>query len=507
MKPLVPLCLSLASLLTACTTDALVSEETAALDDHAPILIQAGANQILLAVTEDNYAVYQEGQTLVATELRPGAPRLVIGEVPGTNVAQVLQVGKVVFLWTNPQRNLPGFGVSPLVLWTAEGGAHLISAQSSVGLVAAAASSDSRQIIFPTNATDDNARGDLVHAYTNDPLNTTTLLANTTMQFPNGLCRPLANFGLDHGHEVPVAAHCAGTDTTATLSKWVGGVRTDLISNIATPLQFILESDADARTFLVNLASNSVATVTLDGDITIVDPAARSVQGFIGAQGTVGYAVVGAGPAQLRLARDGEEPEFISTLTAIFRGSYNRSGYSKPRTVSSDGSLALFGSIRNPATNLRDMNLLDIRTGETFVLEAEPKATVFSEIFTSDGDHALFFEVNNPGSGVATLVVGDRTGETRTLGPADGVWDALAASGDDISFSTNPIVDGSSLRSFLLSTGDLFVADANHPHATPRAISAQASLIYLPSHDRKKVVFQSATESAGPGLYLANARP
>ncbi|HLL25797.1 MAG TPA: hypothetical protein VK427_26850, partial [Kofleriaceae bacterium] len=445
------------------------------------------------------------GQALFAAKLVPGAPRRPVGTVPGTNIAQVLQVGKVVFIWTDPQRTLPGFGVSPLVLWTAAGGAQLISAQSSVGLVATAASADSRQIVFTTNVTADNARGDLVHAFTNNPLQPTTLVANTTMAFPNGQCRPLANFGRDQGREVPVAQYCAGADTTATMSKWVNGVRTDLISNIATPLQFILESDARARTFLVNLANNSVASVTMDGEITVIDPTARSRQGFIGRHGAVGYAVSGT-PAELRLARNGEAPETVSNLTRLYRGTYNRSGYSKPRTVSSDGSLGLFGSTVDPNTGLTDMNLLDLCSGDVIPLETDTTATVFSEIFTSDGDHALFFTVTDPTSSTATLVTGDRTGATHTIGPADGVWDALAAAGDDISFNTNPTVDSSSLRSFFLSTGDLFVVDADHPNGT-RLVSAQASLLYLPSHDRKRLVFPSATEPSGPGLYLASARP
>jgi hypothetical protein len=503
MKAFVPLCL--VSLLgTACTTDETLSEETAALSLHAPVLVQPGEDQLLLAVTEDNHAIYQEGQALFATELVPGAPRLAVGVVPGANIAQVLQVGKVVFIWTDPQRSAPGFGVSPLVMWTAAGGAQLIAAQSSVGLVATAASADSRQIVFTANVTADNARGDLLHAFTDDPLHPTTLVANTTMAFPNAPCRPLANFGRDHGREVPVAQYCAGADTTATMSKWVDGVRSDLIANIATPLPFILESDADATTFLVSLAGAGVATVTMDGDVTVVDAAARSPQGFIGRDGAVGYVALGA-PVELRLALDGDAPATISTLGRVYRGTYNRSGYSKPRTVSSDGGLALFGSTRDPATGLTDMNLLDLDTGAVIPLETDRVATVFSEIFTSDGDHALFFTA--PAGGTATLNAGDRTGATHTIGPAGGVWDALAASGDDISFNTSPTVDGSSLRSFLLSTGDLFVVDADHPHATPRPVSSQASLFYLPSHDRKQLVFPSATERGGPGLYLASSRP
>jgi hypothetical protein len=506
MKSLAQICL-FTILGSACVADEpLVSEDTAELGPHGKILIQPGTDQILLGVTDDNFAVYQQGQSLYATKLVPGAPRLYIAEVPGTNIPQPLQVGDVMFLWTNPQRNVPGFGVSPLIAWTAKQGTQLISAQSAVGLVATAASSDSRQLVFTTNVTNDGLRGDLVHAFTNDALHARTLLANIPLNFPNGQCRPLASFGRDHGHDVPVAVYCAGSDTTATLSKWTaGGTKVDLIANILTPLPFILESDADANTFLVNLANDSVATVTMRGNVTIVDPAARSRQGFVGRHGTVGYvALTPTAPPELRLAERGDAPEPITEARRIYTGTYNRSGYSKPRAVSSD-SLVLFGSIIDASTNLSDMNLLDVRTGDVLPLETAQSSNVYSENFTSNGRYGLYFRVSDPTSNVATLVAADRDG-THTIGPVDGVWDALAATGSDVSFNTNPILDFSSFRAFFLWTGDLFVADAAHPHREPRQIATQASLLYFPSHDRRNVVFSSTSEADGPGVYLASAR-
>lgn len=488
------------STLGACAADELVGEDTAALRRDRPVLIQPGESQILLAVTDDNYAVYQEAQEVFATRLAPGAQRTLVATVPTANLAQVLQVGKVVFVWPDPQRNLPGFGVSPLVLWTAQQGAQLISEQSAVGLVATAASSDSRQIVFTTRVSDDGARGDLVHARTSDALHATTLLANTPLAFPSGACRPLANFGQDRGREVPVAAHCAGADTTATLSKWVDGVRTDLVAGIATPLPFVLESDADASTFLVNLADNRVATVDMRGRVSVIDAAARSRVGFVSRR-AVGYAAQGT-PAELRLARRGGPVEPVSDVVAIYRNSYNRAGYSKPRTVSND-DLVLFAAASDPVTGLTDAHLLDLRSGDTTTLRSETDATVFSEIFTTDGRQALFFSLSDPTSVVATLLAGSRS-ETRVV--ADGVWDVLAAAGSTVSFTTNPIVDFSSTKGYYLSTGDLYVADADRAGA-PRLVSLQAHLAYLPSHDRRQLVFPSATEPAGPGLYLANARP
>jgi hypothetical protein len=118
----------------ACADGAACATTAAARRPSPPQQIQAGDDLVLLAVTDDDHALYQDGQTVYATHLRAGAPRTVVAEVPGTNLAFPLQVGRVVFLWTDPQRNRPGFGVSPLVLWTAADGPRQISAQSSVGL-------------------------------------------------------------------------------------------------------------------------------------------------------------------------------------------------------------------------------------------------------------------------------------------------------------------------------------------------------------------------------------
>lgn len=492
MRQLLPLCF-----LFGCTTPDALSTERAELTG-APVLIQAGTDQYLLAVTDDNFAVYQEGQALYATRLAPGAPRTFVANVPNTNLAQVLQVGKVVFIWTDPQRNLPGFGVSPLVLWTAKEGAQVISAQSAVGLVATAASSDSKQIVFTTNVTDDGTRGDLAHALTRDALHPTTLVADTPLAFPSGQCRPLANFGRDHGREVPVAAYCAGTATTATFSKWVGGVKTDLVSNIATPMPFLLESEPDLDTFLFNLADTSVVTVAMRGGVTVIDQAISPI-GFVGKR-AVGYVAVGA-PTELRLARKGHAPEAISNVSAVYRNTYNRSGYSRRSAVSADG-LVLFGTVIGPNTGLTDMNLLDVRDGDVFPLNAATDATVFSEVFTSDGERALYFNAFDPTTFVATLVAGGRH-HNDTI--AEGVWDVLAAVGSDVSYSTAPIVDFTSTKSFYLGTGDLFVTDVECNH--PRQVATQASLFYLPSHNRTKLAFTSPSEPAGPGLYLASARP
>ena len=465
-----------------CGADEACATAAAGRRAQPPQRIQAGADLVLLAVTDD-HALYQDGQTVYATRLRAGAARTVVAQVPGTNLAFPLQVGGVVFLWTAPQRSRPGFGVSPLVVWTAAGGARQVAAQASVGLVATAASPDGRELVFTSNVTDDGARGDLVHAYTATATQPTVLARDIPMGFPNGRCRPLAGFGGDHGHAFPVAAYCAGADVTATLSRWDRGTRRDLISGIATPMPFTLEADPRGTTFLVNLADDRVATVTADGEVRFVD-AARSRTGFVTQRGDVVYAARTAAGAELRVAEDGAAPRAVAPVVALYAGLYNRAGYFRSRTASPDGRLALFATTVDPATGLTDMHLLDSRTGDTALLTAATTATVGSELFTADADHALYFRDVDPNAGTGALVAGD-AGGVRAITADASAFDVLGGDGSAISFTTNPAFDPR--RGFLLSTGDLWVADVDRADRAPRLVSTQANLFYLPTEDRRRL--------------------
>ena len=47
----------------------------------------------------------QDGQTVYAQKLIPGARRHVIAEVPNNNLLDILRVGNVALIFTDPQRN------------------------------------------------------------------------------------------------------------------------------------------------------------------------------------------------------------------------------------------------------------------------------------------------------------------------------------------------------------------------------------------------------------------
>ena len=481
------------------------SESSEALRSLRPRRVQPGENLTLLAVSADDYAIYQEGQTVYASKLVPGAERTFVADVPGTNVAFPLQVGDVVFVWTNPQRQLPGFGVSPLILWTSDRGPRLISSQSAVALVATAASTDSRQIVFTTNATADGLRGDLVYARTRDALAPTLLLRDIPLDFPFGTCRPLAAFAGEGDDSFPIAEYCAGVDTTATMSTWSHGKKRDLIHGIATPLPFFFGGDPQGRTFLVNLADQTVATVTTSGHVQVIDSAAVVSAGFITRRGTVGYVARGAAgqPSNLRLAiREQLPPRTVGPAAGLLVERVNRGGYGIRQTTSLDGSMALYTTKVDPNTGLDDMNLVDLRTGASTVLD--PGAAFFgNELYTSDSSEALYYFFPDPNAFTGALFAADLAGKHQVSASAD-VFDALRAAGSVVSYSEHPIFD---FTQFSASTADLVVADAADPSVPPRVVSEQANLFYFPAHDRRGLAFTSEIEAEGPGLYSASARP
>ncbi len=474
----------------------------------APVLIQPGSTQLLLGVTTDNFAIYQEAQTLYATALVPGARRHEIAQVPNNNFAEILQVGKVAMLWIDPQRNLPGSGVSPLVIWSAAGGAKRIAERSAVGFVATDASPENLRVLFTTNVLPDGgSRGDLALIDVFAATRAQILVRDITLGFPFAQCRPVAAFIGPPGRAVPTAEYCRGTDTTATLSRWVLGQRIDLIDNIATPLPFTLETNPQENEFFVRLAGNGNPVVVTDrAEVRVIDTV-PSTQGFITDRGTTVYATQSSPSAssELRLARRGSGPIAVATPFAFaFANSHNFSGYSKRPTPSPDGRLALFAGAQDPATRLTDMQLLDLRSGQVIVIDSRLASFGAFDVFTEDSRYALYFSDFNLTVGLSALYAADRAGVAQRISDDDSVFFNAAATGSLVSYNDRPQLNSAPLGSFALTRADLRIVDAARPQRGSRLIAAQANLVYFPSHGRRGLVF--TTDSAErPGLYLAGA--
>jgi hypothetical protein len=499
----------IASLVLAVTCAATAHDEPDAADSllasRAPILIQPGANQLLYGVTDDNFAIYQEGQTVYVTALVPGARRRVIAQVPGNNIAFILQVGNVALVWTDPQVNTPGGGLSPLVIWSAIGGARRISESSQVAFIASDVNANNLQVLYTTNVKADGTVGDLalIDVFAATPPR--TLLSQIPINVPFGPCRPLAAFMGPPGRAVPMAAYCPGTDTTATLSRWIGNRRIDLIKNIATPMPFTLETNPDETEFLVQLAPNNTPTVVTDeGRVRTVDDV-TIFAGYIGDRNAVMY---GANPSpgvfELRLAQRGRPPVTIDPQLSFIWGSfYNYSGYAKIRTPSPDDRLLLYSTQFSGFGG--DLKLLDARTANVVTIDAQPRTLPGFEIFTSDSRFVLYALNPNP-FGQGTLFAADRNGAAHQLSEDDTMFINWAGAGSVVSYNDQPVFNSAPLGQNYASTADLHVIDAARPGSVPRLVAKQAHLFYFPSHQRRGLVFTSDAE-ARPGLYLASGRP
>jgi hypothetical protein len=382
-----------------------------------------------------------------------------------------------------------------------------LSQASAVGVVATDASPDGRQVVFTTNVPPDGLRGDLALAGSCDSATPTILLHDIRLNFPSDLCRPLAGY-IGHGSDATlVAAYCAGTDTTATLSKWERGRKTDLIAGIATPMPFTLDADPQGRHVLESLADGRVVQVSMSGEQTTLDTGVTppGLRGLLNRDGIAAYtAPLATGGRELRLARPGQPVVSLGRVRTLYTNGYFYSGgYAKSRATSPDGALALFASTADTSVGLTDLKLLDLTSGESTVLEADPVATRGSEIFTADSRFALFLTDPDLNDGTATLFAGTRSGR-RQVSAGNQVFDVFHATDSLVTFTQNPTYDPA--REFLLSTGDLLAVDVSSAGEAPRLISTQAGLFYLPTVDRRRVVFTSKTEPEGHGLYVANVR-
>ena len=493
-----------AALLGCAQVDALdppledVSSESQGLSGQGHQLIQAGAHLLLLGVTSDDHALYQDGETVYATALRAGATRQLVGQVPAGNTAFVYTVGEVAFCWTNPDRSIPGFGVSPLVVWSAASGAHEASAASPIGTFATSASADGRTVLFPTNGNADGSVGDIEIAAT-DLSQRATLLGDVPMGFPFGPCRPFAAFVGRRDRSHPVALHCEGGASSATLSSWEDGERLDLLGGVATPPFFT--TDVSGNSFFTTLAgSGHPVVVSASGEETVLDEVPSRL-GFFARGGAVVYTARTAAGVELRRASPDDCPE-VETLAGGVAGVLTVLAGSKVITdawTSPDGLQVPFFSQRDPATGLTDVQLVDaLRGGVPRSADSQARNALSGPPFSADSKHSLFtrFDVSTGAS--HHFAFGE--GGARQISDANG-WSYQPGHGALVSFNDNVQV----APSFADWTSDLKVIDLGDQASSARLIAPGAHLTYFSSHRGRRLAFTTDHPDVAPGLYSARA--
>jgi len=481
----------------AARPDESAASVTANLEVERARLVQPGAHLLLLGVTSDDYALYQEGAQVFATALSPHATRQWVADVPPGNTAFVYVVGKVAFCWTNPDRSVPGFGVSPLTVWSAASGPHQAAAASPIGTYATSASADGSAVLFPANGSADGTTGDLVLAST-DLASSSTLAAGIPMGFPYGPCRPFAAFVGKGAASHPVALTCQpGDPSSATLADYSGGQRTELLEGVATP-PFFSSNPAGTRFFTRRAGTVTPVLVSL-GEAPLDVDDVPSGFGFFTSDSDLVYTARVAGHAELRSLVSGVHRTLAPNLVAL-PNVLSGSALITQTPASPDATKVPFATRFDPATGLLDMNLADTSGQRAPVtVEAAPSTYLFGPAFTSDSRFLLYASDIDFTFGTGTLYAASGS-QTRAFTGA-GAWSLLPAADAVVAFNDNPSLD---FADFNNSSADLKVVDVSAASPRARLIAPAANLTFFVSHRGERVVFTTDAPGWAAGVYSAS---
>jgi hypothetical protein len=458
----------------------------------SPRLLQPGSGQTLLAVTGDDHVLYQEGTEVYASALSPGAQRQHVASVPAGNLAYVYPSGKVAFVWTNPDRSLPGYGVSPLWVWSEATGANFATDASPIGTYATSASPDGSAVLYPTRG--NLQSGDLELAST-DLASRTTMAAGIPMGFPFGPCRPWAGFVGRGGSAHPVALYCKPGESTATLTSWRGGAKTDLVSNVRPPPFFT--ADKSGTSFFVTLATvPTTALLVREGQEPLVVDQNVARTGFVTGAGVVYIGIVGG---QLHLKRfdpaTGERVTLAENLRAIHSSLQGSDLITRP-WGSPDGKKLAFATQAGPGG--LDHLWVDVRgTGPAVVVDGEARNWSGLPSFTADSKQYLFGRTADPATGLGAFFAHD-DGATRQFSDGRG-YNYLLASKSRVA-----VLDGFDVGTW---TGVLSVVDLAKDASTPRRIASGVDATFLVSASGRLVLYTHNAPGVTAGLYVARTRP
>lgn len=470
----------------------------------APELVQPGERLVLLGVTSDNYALVQDGQTVYASELKRGARQQIVGTSPLGVVAFVYTVGKVAFVWTQPNRSLPGFGVSPLTVWSAATGATAAAEQSPIGTFTTSASEDGRHVMYTTRGTPDGSVGDIEFART-DMSQRTTLVAGVPMAFPGGPCRPWGSF-VGNGHRShPVALFCEGGATTATLASWssAGIARSTLLTDVLT--QPFFRVSPDGRQFFTALAGSRTPVVVNDrGDVRRLEEGVLSRQGFFTTNSDVYYTARGSQSHTTEIhrasLRTGGTAFVVDNVVAIHTVQTGSDLIVTPPS-SPDGRKLAYATGQDPVTGLLDFRIADLVNAGSRAPEPARVTTLSGPVFSADSKYALYARIDDVSTGNAQLIAAGPHGNFALGAPS--LWSHDRLKGARIVFNDNVVYDATD---FFRSTADLKMVNLSRPTQSLSIIEAQAYLAYFPSKGGREMAYTTGRGRSGPGLYVAKGR-
>jgi len=511
-----------------CTDVALDPGDDADLDVSAassaikgePVRVLAGDGLTVLAVTGDDHVIVWDGTSIYASGLFKNAPRHKIADsgpmdsnlvpIPTVQVA-----GNIAFIW--PDASFGSGAVSRLFVWTAASGGNLASTASISTANAAAASPNGRDIIYTTNVSGASPEGDIVTARPN-LRGETTLVAGVDfacaqqMPFQVGFDRkppPLfdaegrATNGEscdgDRPEANPVVGYCPIGSSTAVLARWVGGVRHDLASDVRGFPQWSVTHDGSQIFTIVGTPVVNQRGVRIDRHDQLQQLEDITTRGgSINLDDTI-VTFNKPGTAHFEMHRfTGEPPS--PTVVADMGPSFNLAFNTVP-TLAVDYSVG-FGSttgVMSFGNRLADGNfnwfLADTLHATRVSLQQDQFCIPSGEPFTADSQHAVMYCFD--GVGAFTLSSASLSGAITQISTGDaqdannfGLDRGIVTYNDDHAVDANGV-----------ATSAIKIVDLNAATPDPRVVASEAFPHYLPTADRRRIVFSSHA-----GLFVQRVR-
>ncbi|MEQ1517593.1 MAG: hypothetical protein ABL931_14010 [Usitatibacteraceae bacterium] len=477
---------------------------------EAPQLIQPGERLVLLGVTSDNHALVQEGSTVFATELKRGARKQFVATTPPGNVAYVYTVGEVAFVWTNPDRSVNGFGVSPLIVWSDASGANKASDNSPIGTFTTSASDNGRYVMYTTRGPADGSVGDIEFART-DMSERRTLVAQVPMSFPVGACRPWGSFVGQGQRSRPVTLACENGATSPTLAAWNnrGEQRVTLVESALSPPYFTASPDG-TQLFTALSGSRTPVVVNMRGELRRLEEGFLSRRGFFTSRNDVFYSafvdLTKAGEIRRASLRTGATSSVVNNFLLFITPQQGSDLIVTPPS-SPDGSKLAYQTGFDPNTGLNDLWIANLNDGGGTAIEATnntylPGGFVTSgPLFSTDSAYTLYGRVDDLATGSSSLVAAGPKGKVSFGAPSFFTHDRLV--GANIAFSDNFRFDPNNIFN---STADLKLVDLSQPDRTLRTVAPQAYSIFFPANRGRELTFTTAKGAQGAGLYTVRAR-
>lgn len=471
--------------------------------------VQAGTNLIVLGVTSENYAIYQDGDALYSTLLKVGAPKALVTTLGG-HTPFVFTVGPVAFIWTANDGAVPA-PQSPLIVFTAKTGARRLTEKSIVATLGVAADAQGSQVLYFDNANASATTADLVLA--NLPLGTRQVLAGAinadyNHQGQPGDCRPMVGFA----NTAPVAAFCQQGTSTASLGLWANGRGTTLANNLSTPPMW--STDRQGALFLTAAAgTHAPVLVTSAGLRKPVDATSSEPRwSFLTPDGDAVFTVIKPTGNEVWVQRaNSTTSRRLATLSNTGMMWWNLheglGGFSADFRPYHDGNI-LLAPTSDASSGLSSLSLVTIN-GRVRTLSANTECGFAGPMVASDVDHGYFYyEVIDPNTGnVAYRVADDQVTliapGTSAIPNHQPLYSGAAYLTDATVTNPNLYLNEGTINVFTLDP--VIFSIITNDTLRPTVLARGAHLNFFPSHGGMGLAFTSEHESEGPGLYLKGA--